>query len=53
MVVIIACMTFAAAQNVIDKDDTQSWNDLQLTVPITKQFDFYTALTARFGKNLT
>jgi len=53
MAVISACLTFAAAQNVVDKDDAQSWNDLQLTVPITKQFDFYTALTARFGKNLT
>ncbi len=36
-----------------DDEDIQSWNDLQLTVPMTKHFDFYTAVTMRFGKNVT
>ncbi len=44
---------FAAAQLITDDEDIQSWNDVQLTVPINKQFDFYTALTLRFGKNVT
>lgn len=44
---------FANAQTISDDEDIQSWNDVQLTVPISKQFDFYTALTMRFGKNIT
>lgn len=43
----------ADAQLITDDEDIQSWNDVQLTVPINKQFDFYTALTLRFGKNIT
>jgi hypothetical protein len=43
----------ANAQVITDDEDMQSWNDLQLTVPMTKKFDFYTALTMRFGKNVT
>lgn len=34
-------------------DDIQSWNDVQLTVPMSKQFDFYTSVTMRFGKNIS
>ena len=30
MAVISVCLTFAAAQNVVDKDDAQFWNDLQV-----------------------
>lgn len=51
-----ATALFAAAQTnrtIADAADNQSWNDVQLTVPISKQFDFYTALTGRFGKNAT
>ena len=47
------CYCLVSAQALVDQNDTQSWNDVQLTVPITKQFDFYTALTARFGNNVT
>ena len=43
----------AGAQALVDRDDNQSWNDLQLTVPMNKQFDFYMALTERFGKNIS
>lgn len=42
-----------AAQTIADDEDVQSWNDVQLAVPMSKQFDFYTALTLRFGKNIT
>lgn len=44
---------FADAQLITDDEDFQSWNDVQLTVPINERFDFYTALTLRFGKNVT
>ena len=43
----------ADAQAVADEDDNQSWTDVQLTVPMTKEFDFYLAGTFRFGKNVT
>ena len=36
-----------------DDEDIQSWNDLQLTVPLTKQFDFVTSVTMRFGKDIS
>lgn len=44
---------FADAQTITDDEDIQSWNDVQLTIPINKEFDFYTSLTLRFGKNIT
>lgn len=53
LAVIILSAVFANAQALVDKADNQSWNDFQLTVPMTKQIDFYTSLTERFGKNLT
>lgn len=43
---------FAQAQELADEADFQSWNDVQLTVPLSKKFDFYTAVTMRFGKNV-
>lgn len=42
-----------SGQTVQDDEDIQSWNDIQLTVPMTKQFDFNTSVTMRFGKNIT
>ena len=47
------CAVFANAQAITDDEDFQSWNDVQLTVPINKAFDFYAALTMRFGKNVS
>ena len=44
---------FADAQLITDDEDVQSWNDVQLTVPMSKHFDFYTALALRIGKNIT
>lgn len=42
------------AQNALAaQDDIQLWNEVQLTVPISKHFDFYTAGNLRFGKNVT
>ena len=44
---------FANAQTITDIDDFQSWNDVQLTVPMNENFDFFTQFTARFGKNVS
>ena len=44
---------FADAQAISDEEDTQSWNDVQLTVPLNERFDFFTSFTARFGKNIS
>lgn len=46
------CTVFVEAQTA-DADDNQSWNDLQITVPVNKQFDFTLTGTLRFGKNIT
>jgi hypothetical protein len=53
LAIISFSVIIAAGQAIVDKPDNQSWNDVQLTVPMNKQFDFYTALTVRFGKNIT
>jgi len=37
----------------VEQDDFQSWNDLQITVPMSKQVDFVTQATMRFGKNIS
>lgn len=50
--VIAVCAFFAGAQGV-DRDDNQSWNDVQVTIAANENFDFYSALTMRFGKNIT
>ncbi len=50
---IFCCAVFANAQLITDDEDIQSWNDVQLTVPLNKSFDFYAAVTMRFGKNVT
>jgi hypothetical protein len=43
----------AHSQNLQPQDDIQSWNDIQLTVPIDENFELFSALTGRFGKNIT
>ena len=51
-VFVFCCLIFAVAQTA-DTDDNQSWNDVQLTVPINEKFDFTLTGTFRFGKNVT
>jgi hypothetical protein len=41
------------AQSRVPETDNQSWNDLQLTVPMTKKVDFTTQVTLRLGDNVT
>ena len=47
---VLLCSQMAVAQ---DDDDIQSWNDVQITVPLSKKVDFFTKLTLRFGKNVS
>jgi len=42
----------ASAQTRIPKADTQSWNDLQVTIPLNQKFEFVLLGTIRFGDNL-
>ncbi len=37
----------------VEQDDVQSWNDIQLTIPMSKKVDFVSQLTGRFGKNIS
>lgn len=39
--------------SLVAQDDIQSWNDVQLTVPMSKKLDFWTTVTMRFGKNIS
>jgi len=42
-----------AQANQVPKSDNQSWNDLQISISMTKKVDFTTQLTGRFGDNIT
>jgi hypothetical protein len=51
---LMVCLTLSAsAQTLLEPEDNQSWNDVQLTAPMSKHFDFTTAVTMRVGKNAT
>ena len=43
----------APAQTPVPKADTQSWNDIQFTVPLSKKVDLLIQGTVRIGGNLT
>lgn len=45
-----ACST-AQTSATQDDEDPQSWNDVQLTVPMSKQVDVFARLTMRFGQS--
>lgn len=46
-------LAYAQTPRTQDDEDIQSWNDIQLTVPLSEQFDFLTGATARIGKNIS
>jgi hypothetical protein len=56
-IAVIGCITTLScvlvAQSSSNDSDFQSWNDLQITVPLTKKLDLYTVTTIQFGGNLT
>jgi hypothetical protein len=55
LIAVVLCVaTTANAQiTAIPKSDNQSWNDLQITIPMTKKVDFTTQTTLRLGDNIT
>lgn len=46
------CFT-ASAQAILDRTDNQIWNDVQLAIPVTKQFDFHLLGALRIGRDMT
>jgi hypothetical protein len=46
-----ALATCAPAQSV-DRTDNQQWTDVQVAVPVTKQFDFNILGTLRIGRDI-
>jgi len=51
--VTLATYGFSQTPALQAQDDFQSWNDVHLTVAMSKHVDFYTRLTLRFGKNVS
>jgi Protein of unknown function (DUF2490) len=45
--------SLARSQTPVPKADTQSWNDIQLAIPLNKKVDFTIQGTIRIGGNLT
>jgi hypothetical protein len=43
----------ACAQSIVPETDNQSWNDVQLTIPMTKKVDFFLQGTLRIGGNFS
>jgi hypothetical protein len=43
----------ARAQTKVPKADTESWNDVQLSIPVSKKVDFLIQGTVRIGGNFT
>jgi len=50
---LLPAIVFAQAANRIPKSDFQSWNDVQITVPMTKKVDFTIQGTLRLGDNVS
>src|SRR5689334_5035191 len=46
-------MVVAQGVNQIPKSDFESWNDVQITVPMTKKVDFTVQGTLRLGDNVS
>jgi Protein of unknown function (DUF2490) len=52
LIILCFAVSLAKAQTTVDEEDFQSWNDVQLTLPLNKQFDFIVTGTLRFGNNV-
>ena len=52
-ILIAVCVVRAPAQLRVPEADTQSWNDVLFTVPMTKKVEFGLLGTLRFGDNVT
>jgi Protein of unknown function (DUF2490) len=43
----------AQTPSLVPQDDVESWNDVQLTVPLSAKIDFWNSVSIRFGKNIS
>ena len=51
--ILVIFASTAPAQALIDRTDNQQWTDVQLAVPVTKQFDFNVLGTLRLGRDIS
>ena len=49
LMAVVCCAYTAVAQSRVPETDSQSWNDFQLTIPMTSKIDFMPQLTVRLG----
>jgi hypothetical protein len=49
----LVCAGNSRAQTKVPETDTQSWNDVQITIPLNKKTEFVILGTVRIGDNLT
>lgn len=47
------CLSVAQTSGQVDRTDNQSWNDVQVTIPVTNHFDFNLLGTLRVGRDLS
>lgn len=50
---IVTTLVASAYSQALDDEDVQSWNDIQLTIPVNKKVDVFLQSTIRFGHNIT
>ncbi|MEO7509891.1 MAG: DUF2490 domain-containing protein [Pyrinomonadaceae bacterium] len=53
LLLLLGAASSVGAQALAGHDDNQSWNDVQLTIPLAHKVDFVTQLTLRFGKDIS
>ena len=53
LAILFLCLGQAVAQSRVPEADDQSWNDVQITVPMSKQVDFTMQATLRLGDNFS
>ena len=53
LLLLLLLASCAPAQSLIDRTDNQQWTDVQLAVPVTKDFDFNLLGTLRVGRDIS
>lgn len=51
--IIAGLCVFCAVAQTVDEDDNLSWNDIQVTIPVNKELDFFLQGTMRFGNDIS
>ena len=52
LLILVLLVPCASAQSLVDHTDNQQWTDVQLAVPVTKNFDFNLLGTLRLGRDI-